>query len=321
MVNSMTTFSVIIPVPSRFKGAPVLSSLNDVDYPKEKIEIILAIGKNPSFQRNRCAEIAKGDILYFFDEDTRIERHVFKEAVNIFSKEPDISVAGGPDLTPSDDSYLQHLFGYAMSSYFAHWRMRARYSRQGKERLTDEKELILSNLAVRREAYLKARGFKESLYPNEENEFVNRISRLGYKLIYSPRINIYRSRRGTLFAFIRQFFGYGRGRKEQITIEGLLSNLQFFIPVTFFVYLLVIPFLRNIPLWYVPLSLYIFLALVDSFYLSFKNKRVLFFILPLLYMVMHISYAAGMLLGIVRKTKRHKSDCEIVHLKRFKKTL
>jgi len=206
------TISVIIPSEDGSKHLPALECLRNVKYQENKIEIILAIGDCPSCQRNQAVKTAKGDILYFLNKDSKVAPDIFNIAMDVFNRDENIAGAGGPDLTPKDNSFMQQLFGYAMSSYFAHGKMRARYSQIGKERAADEKELILSNLAIKRDILLRSGGFNEKLYPNEENELINRISKMGYKFIYSPDIKVYRNRRGALFAFVRQLYKYGRGR-------------------------------------------------------------------------------------------------------------
>ena len=243
-----TSISVIIPACSDSENLPVLFSLKNVDYPKDKVEIILSIGLWPSAQRNSATKIAKGDILYFFNKDAQPESDIFKKAVSILNSGEEIAGVGGPDLTPSDNNYIQHLLGYAMSSYFTHWKMRARYAQIGKQRISDEKELLLSNLAIKKSVFLASGGFDEKLYPNEENEIINRITKKGYKFVYSPDIKIYRDRRKTLSGFVKQFYRYGQGRMKQIFIEGGIKNLQFLIPLVFLVYLLALIFIKKIHL-------------------------------------------------------------------------
>ena len=104
--------------------------------------------------------------MYFFNIDAQIDPDIFNKAANIINSDIKIAGAGGPDLTPPDNSRIQHLFGYAMSSYFAHWKMRARYCPAGRQRVSDEKELLLSNMAIRKDVFLKLSCFNEKLYPN-----------------------------------------------------------------------------------------------------------------------------------------------------------
>jgi hypothetical protein len=44
--------------------------------------------------------------------------------------------------------------------------------------------------------------------------------------------------------------------------------------------------------------IYVLVSIVDTLYLSFKNKKNLVLQLPPIYLIMHISYAFGMLAGL-----------------------
>lgn len=313
--------SVIIPSCSNSEDSCALSILKKVDYPEDKIEVFLSIGNWPPAQRNEAAKLSKGDILYFCNKDSCIESDVFKKLVTIFKKDRKAAGVGGPDLTPSNNNHIQHLFGYAMGSYFAHWKMRARYSQVGKERLSDERELLLSNLAVRRDIYLEVGGFNDNLYPNEENELINRISKMGYHFIYSPEVKIYRDRRKTIAGFIKQFHRYGRGRMRQVLIEGVHGDLHFFLPIFLLGYFLFLPFIRGNWLVLIPLFIYVAFALIDAAYISFKNKKPLVLELPLIYIIMHISYGTGMLMGLFKisspkKRRREAGDCKVIEIQK-----
>jgi len=317
----MSTLSVIIPVVSSSEDLPALPFLKNVDYVKEQFEIMLSIGNWPSAQRNRAARMAKGDILYFLNRDSKVERDTFKKIVSIINSDEKIAGVGGPDLTPIDNSYMQHLFGYAMGSSFAHWKMRARYLQVDRERVSDEKELVFSNLAIRRDVYLKINGLNENLYPNEENELINRISKMGYQFIYSPEVKIYRDRRKTIAGFFKQFHRYGKGRMKQILIEGVHGDLHFFLPIFLLGYFLFLPFMRGNWLVLIPLFIYVAFALIDAAYISFKNKKLLVLELPLIYIIMHISYGAGMLIGLFKisspkKRRREASDCKVIEIQK-----
>lgn len=315
------TISVIIPVRLNIKVPSALDNLRQIDYPKDKMEIFSVSGFNPSGQRNAAAKIAKGEILYFLNSNAQSGIDIFRGAMDIFSKDETVAGVGGPDIIPKDSSFMQCLFDYAMGSYFAHWKMRARYSQIGDKRISDEKELILSNLAIRKDIYLKAKGFNETIYPNEENELITRIIKMGYKFIYNPELVVHRKRRSNIASFIRQFYRYGKGRSKQVFVEGTLKNLYFFMPSFLSIYIILLPFLRKDPVIFIPLYIYMSLAMIDAIYISFKNRKLLVFLLPFIYMTMHISYGAGMLSGIFQKMIKRKdndpvveSDCKITRI-------
>lgn len=298
--------SVIIPAERDKRKLPVLRHLSEINYPKDKLEVVVVRGNCPPAQRNKAVQEAKGDILCFFNSDSQLEPDMFNKIVDVMGRGRGIAGVGGPDLTPADNSYIQRTFGYAMGSYFAHWKMRARYVSIGKERFSSENELLLSNLAVRRDVFLKARGFNERLYPNEENELINRISKKGYKFIYSPNIKIYRDRRRNIAAFIKQFYRYGQGRTKQIFIEGAFRSMHFFMPVFLVIYLLILPVIVKYRISFIPLFAYLFLATIDAVFVSFKNKKFLM-ALPLVYMIMHFSYGLGML-SLIHKSILRRAE-------------
>ena len=140
---------------------------------------------------------------------------------------------------------------------------------------------------------------------------------MGYKFIYSSDIKIYRDRRKTLFEFAKQFYRYGQGRMNQILIEGILKNMPFLYPLFLLIYLLILLFLRKSWINTSPLLIYIIMGTIDAFYLSFKNKKNLIVQLPVIYAIMHISYALGMIGGLLmyfKKPQHEKNECNQVKI-------
>ncbi len=94
------------------------------------------------------------------------------------------------------------------------FKMAARYKSIGRVRETDEKELILCNLSVRRDIFLQENGLNEACI-RMRDRFINRLTRKGYRFLYDPDAVIYRSRRTRIRDFLAQFLRYSRGRTEQ----------------------------------------------------------------------------------------------------------
>ncbi|MBI4651845.1 glycosyltransferase [Candidatus Desantisbacteria bacterium] len=314
-------FSVVVPVRKDGKIDAIINSLNKINYPGEKVEIIVSYGNQPSAQRNRAVDVALGDIVYFFDNDSEAAPEIFNVVKKHFN-DPKTAGVGGPNLTPFGDTFLQHCFGMGLASKFANGKVSARYYKAGEMRESNEAELILCNLCMKRDVYLKAGGLNEKIYPNEENELMNRLLESGYKLIYDPEAFIYRSRRKNFKAVIKQHLNYGRGRMEQTLIEGFnLSNISFFIPLFFLFYILSLPFLFNI-FYYLPLGIYLMFAFGSSLGWTVETKKFpVFFLMPFIYLVMHISYAFGLIWGFYRQKVKHvepiKPVIEVVKMKEF----
>lgn len=178
--------------------------------------------------------------------------------------------------------------------------MRNRYRRAGQVRETCDRELILCNLSFRREIFLAHRGFDERLYPNEENELLERIRREGGRLVHDPDLAVYRSQRNSLRAFCRQLFSYGRGRGEQTVISGVPKPVTF-IPSFFLTYLLLLP-LAYKAVYYIPLLCYLVLIVTTALYEGIRSGRpVSAALLPVVFPLFHLCYGAGMLSGLCRR--------------------
>jgi succinoglycan biosynthesis protein ExoA len=319
------TITVIIPRKADSSAEDTIHAVLNCDYPQHLLEIIEVIGESPSKQRNMGAKAANGEILYFLDNDSIVTPTLFSRIVKYYAgvqsslctDDCDKLVGvGGPNLTPAADGFLQKTFGHALASPFAHFKMCARYKPTGNMRYAGEKELILCNLSIRKQTFLREHGFDESMYPNEENEFINRLVEKGYQFIYDPDAYVYRSRRNRFLGFIRQLFHYGGGRANQIVIEGLSrKSLLFFLPLgllCFLILLLTLSFFRYFSWWMgIPLALYGLLAILSAFQFAIQERNpLLVVILPVWYLLMHLSYGAGLLWGFLETWFPLKGDSE-----------
>lgn len=292
----MTTFSIIIPV-KRGGHVAAIDSIRRISADLSSYEIIVAEGSAPSKQRNLAAFAASGDILYFLDDDSLLNPdnlHICSEIMN----DTNVAVVGGPSLTPASDSWLQQLFGCALRSVLGSGAVKNRYRASGSIRKTTEKELILCNLAIRRSVFADLGGFDERLYPNEENELLDRIRSSGHSLVHDPAMSVYRSQRSSLKAFIRQMFSYGRGRAQQSLISGSYSFVSF-VPLFFVFYILLCSFLNTNALLMIPLLVY--LVLITSFSLVefFKSGHLYMLLLLFIFPLMHCVNGIGLLYGLV----------------------
>lgn len=311
--------SIIIPVkPGNMVRA--LECVKWLDYPVERLEVFVSEGTQPSRQRNEAAWKARGEIIYFLDDDSCPVPDALKRIVGHFEDEK-VAVVGGPSITPEGDSLLQRSFGAALGSFLGGFSIRNRYGRVGKARISSENELILCNLAFRRSLFIEEGGLNERLYPNEENELMNRLQKKGYRLIHDPDAYILRSQRKTLMAFIRQMLNYGRGRAEQTLISPSSFRPSHLVPTMFLFYLLTILFSKNL-LYLLPLACYLLANFSSSIYAGCKEGEPRFFyILPPIYFIMHICYGAGVLWGfwkgLTGKTKVKPCDVVIRQVKQL----
>lgn len=308
--------SIIIPVKPGGRVS-ALAGVSKADYPEGSIEVLVAEGRQPSRQRNLAAAAANGEFLYFLDDDSQVSPGFLQKAVRHY-EDPAVAAVGGPSLTPDSDSVLQHSFALALSSVFGGGGMRNRYRQTGEVRLTCDRELILCNLSFRKESFISFGGFDERLYPNEENELMERIRRNGGKLIHDPGLAVYRSQRPTFMAFSRQLLGYGRGRGEQTVLSGIVRPITL-IPSLFLCYLLLLP-LGHKAVYYLPLLCYLILTLFMSFMEVVRSGRPgSALLLPAVFPIFHLLYGLGMVQGLCKgKWKRLPSEEAKVTIRRVK---
>ncbi len=286
------------------------------NYPAEKLEIIVARGKQPSIQRNAALKAARGELIYFLDDDSVPDSGNLHEAVKHF-RDPQVQMVGGPNLCPPEAPALEKVFALVLASWLAFGPSRARYARVGKVRETSEKELILCNLAARPQAMLELGGFNEALYPNEENALMDELQKRGGKLVYDPEFIVYRRPRSNLRAFARMLMTYGRGRAEQFRLHPTLGSALNFVPPLFCLYLVA----ALIGVWFagwlvlIPLGFYTALVLGEAVVLARKGQ-VLHSLgaIPLIVLT-HLLYGLGFWRGLftpVTKDPRQRPSMPVV---------
>lgn len=235
--ESLPTVTVLIAARPGQTEIKAVTAAKLLDYPREKIEILVARGRQPSVQRNTAMRAAKGELIYFLDDDSVPPPANVRRAVAAFA-DPQVKMIGGPNLCPPDAPFIEQVFALVHASWLAFFSSRARYASVGKVRVSGEKELILCNLAARRDAMLELGGFNEALYPNEENALMDELQKRGGKLLYDPEMFVYRRPRHNLKAFVKMLMNYGRGRAEQVRLHPTLGSAPNFAPPLFCVYLI-----------------------------------------------------------------------------------
>jgi succinoglycan biosynthesis protein ExoA len=298
--EALPTVSIVIPTrPEQHEIAAVTAS-RALDYPREQLEVIVARGKQPSAQRNAAIRQARGDLIYFLDDDSHPLPENLRRAAAHFAG-PKVQMVGGPNLCPENAPPLEEVFARVLASWVAFGPSRARYASVGKLRESGEKELILCNLLARREALLELGGFNEALYPNEENALMDELQKRGGKLIYDPQFIVYRRPRRSLTAFAKMVFTYGRGRAEQFRVHPTPGSALNFVPPLFVVYLLALP-LAGWP-GVIPLGLYA-LALLGQAVLLARGGAVLpsLAAIPLMALT-HVFYGLGFWRGLFTRLK------------------
>ena len=322
-----TKVTIIIPSRQTDNIKSNIKNIIESKYPIENIEIYHVTGTHPTKQRNQCIKEASGDIIYFLDNDSIIENNNIQYAIDIFNSDSNIAIVGGPAVHTITTKKEEDI-NICLSSFFCVGPIKSRYTKKNIAPFDcSDKDLILCNIFIRKDILEKMNYFNENLYPNEENELIDKVILSGYRIIHHPNIVVYRPPRSNLKEYIKMLTNYGRGRLEQMKENFSLKNIIFSLPMFFMFYILSIPILFFVFLKYPinilyisPLLFYILIAFVFSLEKSIKRKsgklRSLF-IMPIMFFLTHFFYGFGFFYGIIKNLFKKKK--EIIHNINIKK--
>ena len=302
MNENVPSIAVLIAARAGQAEVKAVAAARALDYPADKLEIIVARGRQPSAQRNAALRAARGDLIYFLDDDSAPEPGNLHRALVHFC-DPSVQMVGGPNLCPREAPPLEQVFALVLASWLAFGPSRARYAAVGQVRETSEKELILCNLIARRKTMLELGGFNEALYPNEENALMDELQERGGRLIYDPQLVVHRRPRSNLNAFMRMLMTYGRGRAEQFRVHPTLGSALNFVPPLFCLYLVALPLLLRLDSvgkgCLALLGVYALAVLAQAAALAARGKILFSLAAMPLIVLTHILYGLGFWRGLL----------------------
>ncbi len=315
----LPTLTVIIPAKNEEKYIKsCLESVINSNYPKEKLEVIVAIDSSTDKTLEICKKfeprikvielkpkkckaealnevlpLAKGEIIGIFDADCIIDKNCLVEAVKHFS---DKKIAGvsGTVKTYNVEHFLPRIISLetcftSFIEYFLN-KFGANAHFSGK------------NMFIRKSVLEKIGGFDEFSFL-EDIELSLRLKRLKYKVVFEPKAITWQNEPENFKDFIDQRKRWARGTfrvkkiKHQNSIKNWLSDLMHAIPyyispfgLMVLTFLLIVLWL-NLPPFIVlpPLLLFIFnFALIIYSRIFFKESLKDLILLPLWFSLTNI---------------------------------
>jgi len=259
----------------------------ETDHPKKikypHLKIIDYQGKYipPANKRDHGAEVAKGDIIAFIDDDAYPNPNWLASIVRHFSKK-DIVAVGGPGVTPPGVSWQEEASGWASASPFGSGFYYYRFLAGAKKYVDDFPSM---NLSIRRTDFLSVGGFDSNYWPGEDTKLcLDLVNKTGKRIIYDPKTIVYHHRRLLWRGHLRQNgnFGLHRGFFAKVLPQTSLRPL-YMLPslmdiglvlllLSFFVNSSLFSLIRQTGLFF--LCLYILSLVVNSVWISKRSQSI-----------------------------------------------
>ena len=329
MENNYPFVSIIIPVRNVEKDiGRCLESLNKLNYPKNKYEVIVADSnsedKTPQIvkqygaiiastpQKSICAgrneglKVSRGKIIAFSDADCLMDENWIRNSLKYF-QDSNIGGVGGINITPFDEAAFGKAVGFVLDqTIFSAGSVYGRILKNIKE----VKSIPGCNAIYRKEVLDKVMPIDETLLGGEDYVMNQKIRQLGYKILYTPDTIVWHYRRPTPKKFFKQIFHYGAtrliiGKKDFKMINPIHITAGLGLPI--FVALSVFLIYKN-PVWFFYFLLVPGLFLLFYFFLGwFKTKslKVAMFV-PCVITILFLSWSAGFLRGLFFPLKTGK---------------
>jgi cellulose synthase/poly-beta-1,6-N-acetylglucosamine synthase-like glycosyltransferase len=263
--------------------ADALKSIEGLDYPREKLQVVVLedtndprpppgvvyIARPPDtrgfgFIRNITVQASTGEILAFTDDDCVVEREWLRELVTPLLDHPDVAGVAGAVL-PRNASLLglcEYVLGYPGGGL--------RYIHAAAGNLMATRQLNTVNCAYRRRALLEAGGFDPRAARGGEDYLLAREVTKRHRCLFNPRAIVYHHSRGSLRGLFRRFFNFGRGEmeirgfaREKVPLLGLM--LRGSVGLKYLGLLLFLLLADLSPLWVLPAAAAHYACLLVSY--------------------------------------------------------
>jgi len=240
-----------------------------------------------------------GDVILRVDAHSRIPKDFLKK--NSESIAVGQEIVGGHRVTIIPQGACQQIIGLAEISKFGAGS--ALYRNAGEEGYVD----TLAHAAYRRRVFETVGGYDERLARTEDNEMHYRMKKAGFRFYYNPEIKSFHTPRGSLGALLKQKYSNGFWIGLTLGIQPRCFNLRHFIPLCFVLTLIGCALLGIAHSIWRPFMLLVGFYLIPALFFSFAamgqarvSTRLFCLGLPVIFLLMHLSYGLGILIGLAR---------------------
>jgi GT2 family glycosyltransferase len=216
------------------------------EWSDERIQIVPSGLVGPAKKRDMGAELARGKILVFLDDDSYPKSNLLNIAEYYFA-DGNVVALGGPAITPPHDTFWQRVSGTVFLSKFSGG-VPERYLPTGRVREICDWPSV--NLMVRKADFLAIGGFNSLYWPGEDTKLcLDLVMKTKKTILYIPEMIVWHHRRASLAAHLRQIGGYGLHRGYFAKQYPETSRkLVYFIPSCFVLFIALSFFIGFLPM-------------------------------------------------------------------------
>ena len=263
------------------------------------LKIIETCKVKPAFKRNKGMELAKGELFAFIDDDAYPEKDWLKNAVKYFEDQK-VGLVGGPNLTPPEANFAEHISGHVLSSFMVLGPAAIRYRVAENQKARE----LPSCIYISRDFGIQ---YDSSFLTAEDSKYCFDISNKGYEVLYAGDVVVNHHRRDSLWKHIKQMYIYSRDIAWLTKKEFSYEKLYYMIPslgLLFFI-------LGLSGIYYGIYSNLIVAGFLSYFILMFlsslRKNIVISLIVFLVSVATHFSYGVGWLIGIFSKAEKDEN--------------
>lgn len=315
--------SVIVPCRNEEKRIKrCIDSILAQDYPADKIEIIIVDGMSNDGTRRIIGEYAeryanirimdnpdgitpkafnigtgnsKGEIITIISAHSAYAAGYLSKCVEYLGK------TGADNVGGICDHRGEGFIGKAISLV-----LNVKFALGGAKFRTAKKEQYVDTVfpgAWPKETFQKYGYFSEQLLRNQDIEHNARIRKNGGRIFFTPEIRCYYYCRTNLKDLWLQNFRTGYWNIKTIIIAPHSLSLRHFVPLIFTLSLLTVWIVPK--LWLFIITSYMLVDIFFSLKIALKNGVRYFFLSPIIFAVLHVSYGLGTLAGVLNLLISH----------------
>lgn len=323
MNSKLKIVSIIIPCRNE-KGyiESCLDSIISNDYPEDRLEILIVDGMSDDGTRNvlkryteqysfiklldNPREIipialnmgikrASGETIIRMDAHTTYANNYVSKCVEYLKKTSADNVGGV--IEHKGDKFIGQAIALAQ---------KCKFGLGGAKFRTAKNEQYVDTVfpgAWPRETFEKYGYFNEKLIRNQDIEHNARIRKRGGKVFLTPEIRFDYYCRSNLKDLWKQNFRNGFWGIKTVNISPGSLSLRHFAPLIFILSIFTVWIIPV--LWLSTILSYVFCNMFFSLTITASNGIKYFFILPIVFLTLHISYGLGSIVGVLSMFKRN----------------